>query len=128
MILCATDAPAYERFLTSDGGTYYRTDYAGLTIRINQAVVPGMMNSNGQAFITSDSDPMAAMQAALATWSGVPGSAVRFAPLRTTSALNDANDRQNVITFSDSPEIRSVLGNALAVTVNMVMPDGRIIR
>jgi uncharacterized protein (TIGR03437 family) len=127
MILCATHARAYERFQTPDGGSYYRTDYAGITIRVNQRVAPGMINSQGETMITADSDPSPAFQAALVTWSSVPGSAVRFLPLRTTNAVNDVNDGQNVITIGDTPEIRSVAGNALAVTVNMVMADGRIV-
>ena len=127
IIVCAANAPAYERFVTSDGRPYFRTDYARITIRVNQRVAAGMLNSRGETMITSDSEPLAALQAALVTWSSVPRSAVRFAPVRTTSALNDVNDGQNVITIGDTPEIRSVTGQALAVTVNMVMPDGRIV-
>ena len=87
LILCGTGAPAYVRFQTSDGSPYYRTDYAGITIRVNQAVAPGMTNSKGEIIITSDSDPLAALQAALTTWSNVPGSAVRFAPLSMSVTL-----------------------------------------
>src|SRR4051812_32828892 len=106
IVVCAANAPAYERFLTSDGRPYYRSDYAGITIRVNQGVAAGILNSRGETLITSNSQPVAAMEAALITWSSVPGSAVRFAPLRTTNAVNDVNDGQNVITIADTPEIR----------------------
>jgi hypothetical protein len=51
----------------------------------------------------------------------------RFLPLETTGATHDSRDGQNVIVFRDTPEMRSVVGWALAVTLNMVQDDGRII-
>jgi len=127
LLLMAVTASAYVRFRTANGSPFHRNDYAQVSVRINDAVRAGMTNSSGAVMITADSDPIGAFQAALKSWSSVSGSAVNFAPLGPTSRGNDANDGRNVIVFGDTPEIRSVVGSALAVTLNMVMDDGRIV-
>jgi hypothetical protein len=76
--------------------------------------------------ITADSDPLAALQAAADAWSNVSTSAVKFAPLEITSAINNPSDGRNVIVFLDTPENRSVVGSALAVTSTRFFTDGGI--
>ena len=66
----------------------------------------GLANADGRIWITGDSDPVNAIGAALATWSGVPTSAVRFLAQRSTAAVNNASDRQHVMVFSDTPDMR----------------------
>ena len=127
LVVAAAPVFACSPFHASDGSPFRRADYAQISVRVNQAVAPGIANSAGNLMITGDSQPLAAFQAALQTWSNAPGSAVRFAPLSATAAINDPNDNQNVIVFVDTPEIRSITGQALAVTLNTVLPDGRIV-
>ena len=85
------------------------------------------MNADGSVEITADSDPMTALQAAAASWNNLPASTVNFLPLQTTSAVNDPTDGQHVIVFLDTPENRSVVGSALAVTFFRIRGDGAIL-
>ena len=85
------------------------------------------MNADGNVIITADSDPMKALQAAATSWSSVPTAAVSFLPLQTTSAVNDRSDKQHVIVFVDTPDNRSIVGSALAVTVASFFSDGSIV-
>ena len=50
----------------------------------------GAVNADGAAMITADSDALAALQAAADAWNSVSTSAVKFAPLETSSAVNNA--------------------------------------
>jgi uncharacterized protein (TIGR03437 family) len=97
------------------GGNLHRIDFASVQFLVNQNIAPGLNNADGTVWITADSDPLKAIAAALGTWNGVATSAARFAAFGTTTALN-ANDGQNVIVFSDTPAVRSLVGGALAVT------------
>jgi uncharacterized protein (TIGR03437 family) len=110
------------------GLNLHRADFANIQYLVNQNIVAGLANADGRVWITGDSDPLNAIGAALATWSGVTTSAARFVAQRTTSALNNSNDRQHVVVFSDTPEIRSVLGSTVAITaIFYTVPDGAII-
>jgi len=124
--LLAKAAGAYTAETTSTGVPLRRTDVTGLKFLINQGVAAGLRNADGAIIITADSDPVAALQAAAATWSNVPNSILTFAPLNTTTAVNDPDDNQNVIVFLDTPENRSVVGSALAVTNVLFYTDGSI--
>jgi hypothetical protein len=119
-LLCffAAAASAYSPQTTSTGIPLRRTDATNVKF---------LVNVNGAALITAGSDPMPALQAAANTWSNVPTSTVKFAPLEMSPAVNDPSDDLNVIVFLDTPENRSVVGSALAVTEIMFYTDGRII-
>ncbi|MDQ2899994.1 MAG: matrixin family metalloprotease [Acidobacteriota bacterium] len=119
-------ARAYVR-LTLNGVPLQRPDFANVRFLLNDAAVSGLQNSQGQPFITSGSDPAGAIRAALAAWNGVPTSVARFAPLGGTAAVNDSNDRLNVIVFRDTPEIRSFMGTDVADHVSFVTPDGKVL-
>jgi hypothetical protein len=125
--LLASAAGAYTPEATSTGVPLRRTDVTGVKFLINQGVAAGILNADGAVMITADSDPVAALQAAAATWSNVPNSLVKFAPLDTTTAVNNPSDNQNVIVFLDTLENRSVVGSALAVTNVIFFTDGRIV-
>src|SRR5258708_5920063 len=125
--LVASSADAYSSQTSANGRPLRWTDATNLKFLINQAVAAGITNADGAAMITADSDPIGALQAAAATWSNIPASIVKFAPLETTPAVNDPMDRQNVIMFLDTPETRSVVGSALAVTTIIFFPDGRVL-
>ena len=109
------------------GANLHRVDASNIQFLVNQKITAGLANADGQIWITGDSDPVNAIGAALATWSGVPTSAVRFAAQRSTAAVNNASDRQHVMVFSDTPDIRSILGDAVAITaIYYVVADGAI--
>src|SRR5260370_15532903 len=118
---------AYTLWTTSNGAPLHRTDAASIQYRVNQSTAAGMTNADGNVIITADSDPMKALQGAATAWSSVPTAAVNFLPLQTTSAVNDGADRQHVMVFVDTPENRSIVGSALAVTVATFFIDGRIV-
>jgi hypothetical protein len=105
----------------------HRTDAASIQYLVNQSTVAGLKNADGNAVITSDSDPMKALQAAATAWSSIPTAAVTFLALQTTSAVNDQADNRHVIVFLDTPDNRSVAGSALAVTVASFFSDGSIV-
>ncbi len=119
--------PAYTLWTTPTGIPLHRTDAASVQYLVNQSTAAGMTNADGNLVITPDSDPMTALQAAATTWSSVPTAAVSFLPLQTTSAVNDRTDNRHVIVFLDTPDNRSVVGSALAVTVASFYSDGSIV-
>jgi hypothetical protein len=118
---------AYTPWTTSAGVPLHRPDAASVQYLVNQSTAAGMTNADGNVIITPDSDPMKALQAAAATWSSVPTAAISFLPLQTTSAVNDQSDNRHVIVFLDTPDNRSVIGSALAVTVASFFNDGSIV-
>src|SRR6266850_7689666 len=125
--LLASAASAYSPQSSFSGNPLHRTDATNVKFLVNQAVAAGVVNADGAAMITANSDPMAALQAAANTWSNVQSSTVTLAPLEISSAVNDPTDNKNVIVFLDTPENRSVTGSALAVTNLIFFMDGRII-
>jgi len=118
---------AYTPWTTSAGIPLHRTDAASVQYLVNQSTAAGMTNADGNVIITADSDPMKALQSAAIAWSSVPTAAVRFLPLQTTSAVNDQADNRHVIVFLDTPDNRSLVGSALAVTVVSFFGDGSIV-
>ncbi|HTM48002.1 MAG TPA: matrixin family metalloprotease [Bryobacteraceae bacterium] len=125
--MLAAAAEAYAPQFTSNGTAIRRTDAANVKLMVNQAVAPGMLNSQGSVMIQTGSDPAAALQAAANAWSSAPASIVKFAPIETTPAVNNPDDDRSVIVFLDSPENRSVIGSALAVTDIVFLSDGKIV-
>ncbi|MDQ6663699.1 MAG: carboxypeptidase regulatory-like domain-containing protein, partial [Acidobacteriota bacterium] len=119
-------AQAYIRFAPNGGAPLIRADYSNIRFHINDGTVAGLTNADGQPFITGDSDPVAALKLAAASWNAVPTTSAQFAPLDTISSVNNPADGLNVIVFRDTPEIRSVLGSALAMNVYSILPGGII--
>ena len=118
---------AYTSWTTSTGAALHRTDAASIQYLVNQSTAAGMTNADGNVIITADSDPMKALQGAAIAWSSVATAAVGFLPLQTTAAVNDRVDARHVIVFLDTPETRSVVGSALAVTLVSFFSDGSIV-
>lgn len=129
--LCIGVVPAGEAYIrrstTPGGALLHRTDFASIPFKVNEAIKPGMLNKDGVPIITADSDPISALRAAEASWNSIPSSLARFAPLETTSSGNDGEDGAHVIVFQDTPEIRSVVGSALAVTSTVYLGNGQIL-
>lgn len=123
---CSVALPGYVRSTTDSGTPLVRTDFARIQFKLNQSTAAGMANSSGGVIITRGSDPLGAIQAAVSAWNNVASSAARFATVETTPALNNPNDSQHVIVFLDTPEIRSVVGGALAITETFFGPGGRL--
>jgi predicted Zn-dependent protease len=118
---------AYTLWTTSNGAPLHRTDAASIQYLVNKSTAAGMINADGNVVITADSDPMKALQAAATAWSSIPTAAVNFLPLQTTSAVNDQSDKQHVIVFVDTPDNRSLVGSALAVTAATFFSDGSVV-
>lgn len=120
-------APGYTFRTAAPGAPFHRTDAANIQFLVNQSTAAGMTNADGKVVITADSNPAAALQAAAATWSNLAAATVNFLPFQSTSAVNDPSDQQDVIVFVDTPENRSIVGQALAVTVVSYFTDGTIV-
>ncbi len=116
-ILFLASAFSAVRWATDTGNPFVRTDASNIVFKLNasaaQTMVPG-------------SDATAAIQAALDSWNALPNTALHFAPLGTTTA-GAAQDSQNVIAMADTPETKSIIGGALAVTVPYGFADGSVI-
>ena len=77
--------------------------------------------------ISQQSDPLAALAAALEEWDRPAVSSLRFAPLGMTDDLSvDPFDGVNVIVFEDTPAVRAITTGALAVTRTSTTGDGTI--
>ncbi|MDQ6705677.1 MAG: matrixin family metalloprotease, partial [Acidobacteriota bacterium] len=116
---------AYIRYAPL-GAPLTRADFADIHFRVNDAAVAGLTNADGQVFITPDSHALRALKNAMTSWSSISTSAVRFAPLETTTKVNDPSDGVNVFVFRDTPEIRSVIGSAVAINLYSILPGGQI--
>ena len=82
-------AEAYVRARTSGGILLFRTDNQSIVFLMNDQTAAGMTNADGEVLITADSDPFAALQAALNSWDAVSSADVAFVPLATTTLVND---------------------------------------
>ena len=116
LAVCAA-LPAYTRSSTESGVPLYRKDAAAIQFQVHPSVKAGAQSSDGGVSITAESDPAAALSAAISTWSGVADSTVRFAPLQETTLLNNPRDGQHVIHIVDNDETRSLVGPYLALTI-----------
>ncbi len=104
-----------------------RTDANNIQFRVNEQTQAGMLNTGGQPIITAGSNPMAALQASADRWSAVSSAMISFAQLQTTPLSNDGMDGNHVITFQDTPAIRSTVGGALAIAAQRFTVNGNII-
>lgn len=110
--------------ITASGQTTQIThpDASNLQFYLDASVVAGATTplTTGNV-ITSDSNPTAAVEAAMANWNNVGAANVHFNALQTTSAGHNSGDCQNVISIASSAADVSVLGGPtgiVAVTVN----------
>jgi uncharacterized protein (TIGR03437 family) len=117
-------ALANTTLLTGSGAPLFRTDYASVPVLYNNSGLrAGATNASGRIMLTTSSNPVAALQAAANAWSAVDGARIRFAPLSPTALENDTQDLINVAILKDSPEIRSIVGDSLAVTLIIALPS-----
>ena len=124
LVALVPSAEAYIRARTPGGDFLFRTDNQNIVYLMNDQTVAGMTNADGEVLITADSDPVAALQGSLASWDAVSSADVNFAPLATTTLVNDTNDGNHVFVFLDTDNIRAVVGGALAVTRTFFIVGG----
>lgn len=119
LLLAATGASGYIRasFSYSDGTTAFvkRSDAAmpGVQFYFNSLIAPGLQSSvsgSSVTVISSGSDPLGAMRAALNTWNVAPNSSARFLPLLSTTKVNNPNEGQNTIAVVSTAADLSMLG------------------
>ncbi len=96
-----------------------RSDNHDLRFLVNEETADGLLSDTSQFVITSDSEPIPALERAIDTWDSVPDAALSFAPLRTTAA-GIASDGTNVISFVDSPAIRALTVGAIALSIRTI--------
>ena len=106
------------RWANSAGNPYRRADFQDIRFKLNTATAQALV---------SDGDPAQVIQAALNSWNSVPHTALRFAPLETTSSGINSADRQNVIAFASTQTDINALGNYPAMTQVSSNADGSII-
>ncbi len=126
LLVLAAPSAAYIRMVSSRGNALRRTDSDNIQFLRNVGFAAGAKNQDGLLMMTVDSDPIVTLKAALATWNSVELSTARFAPLRDTSLVNNGSDGQHVLALVDTPDARSVVGDALAITTTYYYLDGRI--
>jgi len=110
--LFTTAGPAlgYIQARNGSGAGLNRTDFARIPYLVNDQTVAGLRNDQGELIITEDSSPVEALQAALDTWSSVPASRVRFAPLEATNLERSSVEGTQLGLFADLPQSRAVVG------------------
>ena len=111
--LLVSAAMAYSPVRTAAGNPLHRTDAGAIQFFVNTEGAPA--------------GSIAALQAAAEAWSSIPTSVVKFLPLESTFGVADPFDRRNTIVFADTPENRSVVGSALAVTALIYFANGELI-
>ena len=117
---------AYVQNQSFRGDPLHRTDVTNIRYVINDQTVAGLENSAGSAIISSDSSPVAAIQAALDTWSGVASSEVQFLELEATSDADPSSNGTNLVTFADTNRVRAVVGGAVGITLLFFDGDGAL--
>ena len=93
---------------------------------MNDQVMAGMTNESGRTILAAGSDPLGGLRQAAAHWDSPPDSILRTKVAGTTDAGYVFNDGVNVILVANSPESRSVVGEALAVAVPWSFDNGLI--
>lgn len=117
---------AYTRLRTDSGVAQFRSNPSNIQFLINDSTQPGLLNTAGEPTITADSDPLAAINAALQTWGSSQDSTVSFLPAQTTAVSPNGQDGANVLTFEDTPHNRQIVGDAIAVTLVFSSPGGSV--
>ena len=126
VVLLATVALAEVPESTSAGTPLFRRDVSAIQMLVNNGFKAGAVNADGLVVITPSSDPLEAIGAAAAEWSGVGSARIGFLPAQQTSLSNDPSDGNFVLTIQDTPENRSIVGSYLAITVYQYSADGTI--
>jgi len=116
----------YTRLRTEQGSPQFRSNPTNIQFLVNNQTQAGLLNTHGEPTITADSAPVAAINAALQSWSGLADSTVSFLPAQLTAISPNGQDGVNVITFEDTPHNRQIVGDAIAVTIVFSTPSGSI--
>jgi uncharacterized protein (TIGR03437 family) len=112
---------------TQTGRVLLRTDATAITFRINDRTAAGLTNSTGGITITTGSNPQAAIQAAMSSWTSVPTSVAAFQTPGTSADVNPSANGEHLITFADTPQNRALAGeDLLAVTLISFTLTGQI--
>jgi uncharacterized protein (TIGR03437 family) len=127
LFLAAAPLAAYIQNQRSTGASMVRTDFTAIPYVVDSRTAPGLLNAAGQYTITPESDPLGAVQGALQAWTDIPYSQVHFSPSETSFGRGPRNDGVNLISFADSAETRSLVGDAVAVTLLYTAVTGVLI-
>jgi uncharacterized protein (TIGR03437 family) len=129
VVLFVAEGPlgAYIQNQRSSGAPMVRSDFNAIPYVLDSRTAPGLRNATGQFSITPESDPLSAVHESLQEWTNIPYSEVRFAPFETATGREPRNDGVHLITFADTAETRSLVGDAVAVTFLYTRLDGVLI-
>jgi hypothetical protein len=129
MLLLVSIAPAWGYVPDLIGSPqFHRTDYAGIQFQANQNIAAGLTNASGKVWITTDSSPLDAIRAGLATWNGVATTAAHFLPLQVSSLSYNPADGNSVIVFADDANTETLAAGVLAATlIESNAADGTIL-
>ncbi len=128
LLVLASAGFAYIR-QTTGTTPLVRTDNGGIQFYLNNLVVAGVQSSASGStgtVIAGDSNPQAAIHAALATWTA-SGASVNFLALKSTAAAINGSDNQMTIAIGSTSSDVSVVGGALAVTLDTFNPSTGVI-
>jgi uncharacterized protein (TIGR03437 family) len=129
LLVLSSSGFAYVR-LTTGNIPRVRTDNSGIQFYLNSLVVAGAQSSSSGSTVTviaGDSNPQAAIHAAFATWNA-SGANVTFSPLRSTTAGISGNDNQMTIAIGSTASDVSLVGGALAVTLDTFQTSTGVIQ
>ena len=123
LVIAAPGLPGYVR--ETFGGQPLRRD-PQIRFIIDPKVVPGLRNADGAVILTPESDPVTALEAAMATWNTVPTASVNL-QLTVGGIGPPGRDFVNSFSFDDTTATRSVVGTAIAVTTMTYDSTGVIV-
>jgi len=126
LALLAASSQAFVRNAFRPGRPLLRADAENIQYRVSATTVPGLRNRDDQLTITAGSHPVEALQAALRSWSRIPHSRIRFAPLLASPLESHSRDQTPLVTFADTPANRSLANGAVAVTLLRTNERGRL--
>jgi uncharacterized protein (TIGR03437 family) len=125
MLTPAADAYIRSSFSYTDGSFAFikRSDASGAGVQfyVNSLIAAGLQSSatgKSVTVVTTGSNPVAAIRTSAITWNGINGSALHFLAIQSTTKGIDSTDGQNTIAFGSTAADLSLLGGALAFTVN----------
>ena len=98
-----------------------------VTFVLQPSVSAGVRNASGQTVITPESDPAAAISAAMSAWNTVPGAALNLSSSTASASRPPGSDSTNIITFEDTTTTRDIVGSAIAVTAYYYRPSQAVI-
>jgi hypothetical protein len=106
LLMPAVSAYVPMRWGNSGYRLFWPSSKFPISLKVSDSTVKGTAN------LSSGSEPMAAIRASMQAWQSVQTASIRFSDLGVTPIQSAGEDATNLITMSDTPVNRQLIGDA----------------